>query len=61
MNQFKKFLAVLLVLTLMLSAFSACGKKEVTAVTEPAPIQSQESAETQAPAEQAVCRLLSDW
>ncbi|MEF2837451.1 MAG: redoxin domain-containing protein [Oscillospiraceae bacterium] len=54
MNQFKKFLAVLLVLTLMLSAFSACGKKEVTAVTEPAPIQSQESAETQAPAEQAV-------
>ena len=54
MKRFKKYVSVLLVLALALSMFSACGKEEVAAATEPAPTQIQETAETQAPAESQV-------
>ena len=53
MKQFKKIVSLLLMLTLMLSVFSACGKKEIATATDPAPTQSQDNAETQAPAEQS--------
>ena len=54
----KKCLSLLLALTLMLSAFSACGKKEAPAATEAAPAETAAAtetaavAETEAPAEQ---------
>lgn len=54
MNQFKKLLSVLLILTLVLSAFTACGKEEIAEVTEAVPTQTQETAETQAPEETVV-------
>ena len=58
MNHFKKYLSVLLALTLMLSVFTACGKKAEPAATEAAPAQTTAAteapaaAETEAPAEQ---------
>ncbi|MEF2837236.1 MAG: redoxin domain-containing protein [Oscillospiraceae bacterium] len=56
MNHFQKGLSLLLVLTLMLSAFSACGKKAAPAATEAAPMETvaatEAAAETEAPAQQ---------
>ena len=53
MNTLKKYLSVLLILSLTLSAFTACSKKEeAAAVTEAVPAQIQEIAETQAAEEQ---------
>ena len=58
MNHFKKCLSLLLALTLMLSAFSACGKKAAPAATEAAPVETTAAteaavvAETEAPAQQ---------
>ena len=58
MNHFKKCLSLLLALTLMLSAFSACGKKAAPAATEAAPVETAAAteaavvAETEAPAQQ---------
>ena len=56
MNYFKKCLSVLLALTLMLSAFSACGKKTDSVVAEAAPTETAAAApaETEAPAEEPV-------
>ena len=56
MNPFKKYLSLLLVLSLVLSAFSACGKKAEPAATEAAPAETTADvvAETEAPAEEIV-------
>ena len=58
MNRFKKFLSAVLALTLMLSVFTACGKKTESVVAEAVPAESTTApvAETEAPAEQ----ILSD-
>ena len=55
MNHFKKYLSLLLALTLMLSAFSGCGKKAEPAATEAAPVETTAAAvaETEAAAEQS--------
>ena len=43
MNRFKKMLAAVLISTLALSVFTACGNEEVTAATEAEPTQVQET------------------
>lgn len=55
MNHFKKYLSMLLALSLMLTAFSGCGKKAAPAATEAAPVETAAApvAETEAPAQQA--------
>ena len=54
MNRFQKILATVLIPVLVLSAFSACGSREIPAATENAPTQIQETSETQAPPEPTV-------
>ena len=60
MNQFKKYFSLLLALTLMLTAFSGCGKEAAPAATEAAPAETVAEtaaavvAETEAPAQEAV-------
>ena len=58
MNRFKKCLAVLLALSLMMSALSSCGKKAAPAATEVASVETTAEAatvaETEAPAQQIV-------
>ena len=53
MNHLKKYISVLLILTLALSVFSACGKQAVDGATEASPTQPQETVETQTPSEPA--------
>lgn len=58
MNHFKKCLSALLVLTLLLSVFSGCGKKAAPAATEAAPAETTAAtapvAETEAPVQETV-------
>lgn len=55
MMRFKKYVSVLLILALVMSAFSACGKEDAAAAeTVGAEIQETVPAETQAAADQAV-------
>ena len=53
MNHLKKCFSLLLVLTLLLSVFSGCGKKAAPAATEAAPAgtaaETAPAAETEAP------------
>lgn len=41
MNQFKKYVSLLLILALSLTAFTACGKKETAAATQAAQASSE--------------------
>lgn len=53
-NQFKKYLSVLMIMILILTAFSACGKEEIAPATESVPTQIQETADPQVSAEPVV-------